>query len=206
MADMSTVSSTSMDIFRAVIEHGPLTLYSANAKTRMSIGTIHRHFKQLEKSGKIRVYDSENKGRKKIEYGPTIYGMVSFYKQDREFNEKIENYYLLWIENKEFQKELESEGFDVSINNLKKSKHIFRKYMDYFSAVEEQIEKIKNGDDVISRNLQIFFSSIILSSNPQYEKLWKELYVELPGMQKSLEDHMDTMIKSYGEFKKSFKK
>lgn len=132
--------------------------------------------------------------------------MVSFYKQDREFNEKIENYYLLWIENKEFQKELESEGFDVSINNLKKSKHIFRKYMDYFSAVEEQIEKIKNGDDVISRNLQIFFSSIILSSNPQYEKLWKELYVELPGMQKSLEDHMDTMIKSYGEFKKSFKK
>lgn len=58
MVDMSTVSSTSMDIFRAVIEHGPLTLYSANAKTRMSIGTIHRHFKQLEKSGKIRVYDS----------------------------------------------------------------------------------------------------------------------------------------------------
>lgn len=203
---MSTAASTSMDIFRAVIEHGPLTLYSANTKTRMPIGTIHRHFKQLEKLGKIRVYDSDNKGRKKIGYGPTIYGMVSFYKQDREFNEKIENYYLLWIENKEFRKELESEGFDVSINNLKKSKHIFRIYMDYFSAVEEQIEKIKNGDDVISRNLQIFFSSIILSSNPQYEKLWRELYVELPGMQKSLEDHMDTMIKSYREFKKSLKK
>lgn len=203
---MSTTTSTSMDIFRAIVEHGPLTLYSANSKTRMPIGTIHRHFKQLAKSGKIRVYDSDDRGRKKIQYGPTIYGMVIFYKQDKEFAEKIENYFLIWIENKEFQKELESEGFDTSINNLKKSKHVFRKYMDYFSAVEEQIEKIKNGEDVISREMQIFFSSMMLSSNPDYEKLWKELYEELPGMQRSLEDHMDIMIKSYKEFKKSLRK
>jgi len=203
MADISTAAHTSMDIFRAIMDYGPLTLYSANRKTRIPIGTIHRHFKQLSKSGKIRVYKSKDKGRKKIEYGPTMYGIVNFYKQDKEFAEKIENYYLIWIENEEFQKDLEGEGFDVSIENLKKSKHVFRKYMNYFSAVEEQIEKMKSGEDSVSRDMQIFFGSMMLSSNPQYQKLWTELYNKLPGMQKSLEEYMETMIKSYKEFKKN---
>jgi len=202
---MSTANHTSMDIFRAIMDHGPLTLYSANNKTRMPIGTIHRHFKQLNKSGKIRVYESDDKGRKKIEYGPTMYGIVSFYKQDKEFAEKIENYYLIWIENKEFQKELESEGFDISVENLKRSKQVFRKYMNYFSAVEEQIERIRSGEDSISRDMQIFFSSMMLSSDPKYQKLWTELYNALPGMQKSLEEYMDVMIKSYKEFKKNLR-
>jgi len=205
MADISTAAHTSMDIFRAIMDYGPLTLYSANSKTRIPIGTIHRHFKQLSKSGKIRVYKSKDKGRKKIEYGPTMYGIVSFYKHDKEFAEKIENYYLIWIENKEFQKDLEGEGFDVSIENLKKSKHVFRKYMNYFSAVEEQIEKMKSGEDSVSRDMQIFFGSMMLSSNPQYQKLWTELYNKLPGMQKSLEEYMETMIKSYKEFKKNLR-
>jgi len=206
MADISTAAHTSMDIFRAIMDHGPLTLYSANSKTRIPIGTIHRHFKQLNKSGKIRVYESKNKGRKKIEYGPTMYGIVSFYKQDREFAGKIENYYLIWIENKEFQRDLEAEGFDISVENLKKSKQVFRKYMNYFSAVEEQIEKIRSGKDSISRDMQVFFSSMMLSSNPRYQKLWTELYQELPGMQKNLEEYMNAMIKSYKEFKKSLKR
>ena len=205
MTDISTAAHTSMDIFRAIMDHGPLTLYSANRKTRIPIGTIHRHFKQLSKSGKIRVYKSKDKGRKKIEYGPTMYGIVSFYKQDKEFAEKIENYYLIWIGNKEFQKDLEGEGFDVSIENLKKSKYVFRKYMNYFSAVEEQIEKMKSGEDSVSRDMQIFFGSMMLSSNPQYQKLWIELYNKLPGMQKSLEEYMETMIKSYKEFKKNLR-
>jgi len=169
----------------------------------MSIGTIHRHFKQLSETGKIRVYESNKKGRKKIEYGPTIHGMITFYRQDKELAKKIENYYLLWIENKEFQKELELEGFDVSIDSLKKSKQVFRKYMNYFSAVEEQIEKIRKGEDIISHNIQIFLGTILLSSNPHYQKLWTELYNELPGMQSSLDDYMQNMIKSYKEFKKN---
>ena len=206
MADISTSTRTSMDIFRAIMDNGPLSLYSANSKTRIPTGTIHRHFKQLRSLGKIKIYESRRKGRKKFNYGPTIRGMLSFYRQDKEFAEKIENYFLIWIEHKEFQKELEVEGFDISINNLKKSKQVFRKYMDYFSAVETQIEKIREGEDLISHNLQIFIGSVILSSNPTYQKLWTDLYHELPGMQKSLDEYMDNMIKSYKEFKKNFKK
>lgn len=205
MADMSTAQKTAMDIFRGIMDHGPLTLYLANSKTKMPIGTIHRHFKQLEKAGKIRVYESRKKGRKKIEYGPTIYGIISFYRQDKEFAKKIQNYFLIWIENKEFQNELEREGFDVTFDNLKKSKQIFQKYMDYFSAIEEQIDMIKRGEDVVSRDTLIMISSGLLSTNPQYQKLWSELYSSLPGMRKSLDDYMENMIKSYKEFKKHLK-
>ena len=202
---MSMFTRTSADIFRAIMDYGPLTLYAANRKTRIPVGTIHRHFKHLGNTDVIRVYESEHKGRKKIEYGPTIYGMIHFYRHDKEFAKKIENYFLLWIENKVFRDELEAEGFDLSSENPKKTRHLFRKYMDYFSAVEEQIEKIRVGHDSISRDILIVLSSNILSSDPRYQKLWMDLYSELPGMQKSLDEYMEAMIKSYKEFKKRFK-
>ena len=203
MLDMSTTNQTSMDIFREILDGGsPVTLYSANAKTRIPIGTIHRHFKQLEKTEKIRIYESVHTGRRKIKYGPTVYGMIHFYRADKELAQKIENYFLLWIEHKEFQKELAAEGFDISPGNLKRSKGVFRKYMDYFSAVEDQIEKIRKGEDSISHDMQVFLGSMLLSSSSKYQKLWAELYNELPGMQKSLDEYMKTMIASYKEFKK----
>ena len=206
MANISTANQTTLDIFKAIMDHGPLTLYSANSKTGIPIGTIHRHFGQLNKSGKIRVYKSKSKGRKKIEYGPTIYGIIKTYKQDPEFAKKIENYFLIWIENKEFQKELESEGFDITFENLKKSKHVFRKFMEYFSAVEEQIEKIKRGENSTSRDIQVLYGSMMLSSNPHYQTLWADLYHQLPGIQKELDEYMESMIKSYKEFKKNSKR
>ena len=206
MADMSSTSSTSADIFRAIMDHGPLTLYSANQKTRIPIGTIHRHFKLLKDSGKIRVYKAKNKGRKRIEYGPTIYGILNGYRDDKGIAEKIENYFLIWIEHDEFQNELQGEGFDISPDKLKGSKTIFRKYMNYFSAVESQIEKIKSGQDQVSRDVLIILSSSILSSEPRYQKMWSELYSDLPGMQKSLDQYMENMIQSYKNFKKGFRK
>jgi hypothetical protein len=205
MSDISSLSRTSADIFRGIMDWGPLTLYSATAKTKIPIGTIHRHFRILEKAGKIRPYLQSKKGRKKIEYGPTIYGILDLYRKDKKFAEKIENYFLIWIENNEFQKELEKEGFDTSISNLKKSKQIFQKYMNYFAAVEEQIEAIKKGEDAISRETLIMLSSGILSANPQYQKLWMELYSNLPGMRKSLDEHMENITRAYREFKKNIK-
>jgi hypothetical protein len=203
MMDMSSAEKTSLDIFKSIMDWGPLSLYSANIKTRIPIGTIHRHIKLLEKIGKIKAYESKTTGRKKIQYGPTIYGMLSFYNQDKKFASSIQNYFLLWIENKEFQNELKKEGFDVT-GNLAKSKQIFQKYMDYFGAVERKMEKIKKGDSVISRDVLILISSGLLSSDPHYQKLWQELYQNLPGVRKDLDEYMTNMIKSYKEFKKQF--
>ncbi len=203
MMDMSTSEKTSLDIFRTILDLGPLSLYSANSKTKFPIGTIHRHIKQLQKKGMIKVYESKIKGRKKIQYGPTLYGLIYYYKQDKKIESLIQNYFLLWIEHKEFQKELEKEGFDVK-GDLKKSKTIFQKYMKYFSAVEDQLEKIKHGDSVISRDILILISSALLSSEPQYQKLWQELYQNLPGMRKSLDEYMKNMISSYKSFKRKY--
>ena len=200
---MSTSEKTSLDILKSIMDLGPLSLYSANAKTRIPIGTIHRHMRLLEKAGKIRVYETNSVGRRKIQYGPTIYGMISLYRHDKKFASMIQNYFLLWCENKEFQKELEKEGFEIN-KDLKNSKHIFKKYMSYFSAVENQIEKIKKQDDMISREILILISSGLLSSDPYYQKIWQELYQNLPGMRKSLDEYMKNMIKSYKEFKKQF--
>lgn len=203
MMDISTSEKTSLDILRGIIEWGPLTLYSANAKTKLSIGTLHRHIRKLEEEGKIRIYELKTKGRKKIEYGPTLYGMISLYRRDKKFAHSIQNHFLLWMENKEFQKELEKEGFDISIN-LSKLKFVFQEYMIYFSAVEDLIEKIKKGENTISRDVLILISSGLLSSDPHYKQLWEELYQNLPGMRKSLDEYMNNMIISYKEFKKTF--
>ena len=205
MVDMSKAFGTSMDIFKGLMDHGPLTLYSANTKTKIPTGTLHRHFKQMEKEGKIRAYQSRKKGRKKIEYGPTIYGILSFYRKDKRIADKIENYFLLWADHTEFQRELEKEGFDISLDK-KIAKNVFRKYMDYFSAVEEQIDMIRKGEDVVPREMLVVISSGILSQNTHYQKMWVELYRNLPGMRKSLDNYMKNMIKSYNDIKKSIPK
>ena len=202
---MSTSQRTSMDIFRSILDLGPLTLYKATSETKIPIGTIHRHIKQLEKEGKIRVYESNKKGRKKIQYGPTIYGLIIYYRLDQKIASSIGNYFLLWIKHREFQKELEKEGFDVT-GDLKKEKFVFEKFMKYFSAIEEQIEKIKKDDSKISRDILILISSGLLSQDPRYQKLWQDLYQNLPGMRKSLDEYIANMVKSHKEIKKLFTK
>ena len=204
MANISIAQRTSMDIFKAIMDYGPITLYSVNTKTRISIGTIHRHIKQLEKTKRIRVYEYQETGRRKIEYGPTIYGMIYAYGNDAEFAKKVENYFLIWIEHKEFRQDLAAEGFDASVDNLKRSKHVFKRYMDYFSAVERQIDEIKRGEGSLSHEMLVFFSSMMmLSSDVRYRRLWMELYNELPGMQRNLDQHMKSMMESYRQFKDS---
>ena len=200
---MSTSQGVSMDIFMKIMDLGPQTLYSTNANTGISIATIHRHIKQLEDLGKIRIYQSAQKGRKKIEYGPTLYGITSFYRQNKKLSSSIQNYFLLWIENKEFQKELENEGFEIS-GNLEKLKEVFQEYMEYFSAVEDQIERIRKGESTISRDVLILISSGLLSSDPYYQKLWENIYQNLPGMRKALDNYMTNMIKNYKNFQKKF--
>ena len=206
MSDISKAQQTSLDIFKAIMDNGsPLTLYSANSITRIPIGTIHRHFKMLEETARIRPYQTDSDGRKKKEYGPTLYGITMCYIADKGFAKKAENYFLIWIENDEFKKELAVAGFDTNQDILKKSKHVFKKYLDYFGAIEEQIERIKNGTDAVSHEIMTYIGTILLSSKPRYQKMWTDLYHDLPGMQKRFDDNMKNMTNSYDNFTKTSK-
>ena len=62
--DISTGNRTSLEIFRLIVEAGPQTLYSVSTQSQFPLGTVHRHFKEMEESEKIAFYDSKIKGRK----------------------------------------------------------------------------------------------------------------------------------------------
>lgn len=193
---MSNFDRTASDIFRLVLEQGPLTLYSANSSSKFPIGTIHRHFKEMENSGKIKIYEDEKKGRKKIPYGPTVYGFISFYRLDENLRGKLEDYFLKWVGQKEFLADLKREGFDTrSIKkNPNKTKKVFRKYVHYFAGVEEQLELLKEGSATIPREVSLFVGEALVAMKPEYLKIWQELYKNLPGIRKNVDAYMKNTI------------
>ncbi len=200
---MSKTRTTSVDIFRLIADKGPLTLYSANSESDMPIGTIHRHFKELKESGRIRVYKKGKGKRRKIPYGPTVYGFISQYSKDQKIADRIENYFLLWVEHQDFIEELLKEGFSPeTIRRPNSAKKLFRKYIHYCSAIEEKIEEIKSGKTTVPHEVLLFVSGLLLMQDSQYMNLWSELYSKIPGLRKTMDDYMENSIKSYNRFKK----
>ena len=194
--DISTKDQTAVDIFKYILDAGPVTLYATSTNTRFPLGTIHRHFKELEKASKIKIYYQNPKGRRKKMYGPTFYGIVYFARLDSKMLEKIENYFLLWIENKEFLDILKNEGFDIIKlqKNPKDCKQLFRKYVEYGIIVENQIDILKNDSKSISHDMLIFIGEILLTSNPKFTNHWRYLYKNLPGLQKAIDTNIQNLI------------
>lgn len=195
--DISNSVRTSLDIFRLVIDHGPLTLYSASTQSKFPLGTIHRHFSDMERSGRILVYESSG-GRKKKPYGPTVFGLVYYSRIDKRIRDRLENYFLLWIDHKGFLDDLEKNGFDVDVllQNPHKSKSLFLKYIEYCSLIEEQLDNIKNDWNSIPRDFAVFIGEVMLLTNkPSHFKTWQELYLKMPGLRKHADSHLSHMRK-----------
>lgn len=203
--DISGSKQTAMDIFRLILDEGPLTLYSASTKSRFPLGTIHRHFKEMEKSKKIKVYETDQSSRKKKPYGPTVFGIISFYDFDKQIRAKLENYFLLWTEHKEFLSDLKENGFDVDkiIANPKKSKELFRKYVEYGAAVEYHLALLQKDPSLLPREASVFVGEMLLvTMDPSYMKLWEELYTNLPGLRKEIDSYLGDMIQVQKRLKK----
>jgi len=196
MVDISAKTRTAADIFRHVLDAGPLTLYAASSDTRFPLGTIHRHFKEMESAGKIRVYHQNAGGRRKKMYGPTFYGMVYFARLDREVWKKIENYFLLWIGNLEFCRVLEQEGFDIGSvrKDRGRGKVLFRRYIEYGMEVENQIEVLKTDSSAVSRETLVLIGEILLNTDPKFRERWRYLYRNLPGLQRAVDENIESLI------------
>ena len=196
--DISSKNQTSSDIFMHIMDGGvPITLYSASASSKFPIGTIHRHFKEMESSGKIKVYHQSDSGRKKKMYGPTFYGLVYFARINPNIRARLENYFLLWIEHREFLDMLAGEGFETGQipENSKHNKTLFKKYVEYGIAVENQIEMLKSNSKSIPHEMFVFIGEILLSSDPRYVSEWKYLYRNLPGLQKAIDSNIQNMLR-----------
>lgn len=202
--DISTHDSTASQLFKLILDKGPLTLYAANTGSDIPIGTIHRHFKEMIDTEKIKVYDHGKSGRKKISYGPTLYGLIYFYRIDKDVEKKLESYFDLWSEKEQFLSELKDAGFDEKkiTSDSKTSKKIFRKYVHYYAGVEEQLINFAKNMNELPRDARMFLGEFLVATKSDYKKIWEELYLSLPGFRKNVKDFFEAMIKFYSELKK----
>lgn len=202
--DISSHDRTASELFKMVLDKGPLTLYTANIELEIPIGTIHRHFKEMTETEKIKIYDHGKSGRKKISYGPTLYGLIYFYRIDKDVEKKLEDYFDLWVDKEQFHSELKDAGFDEKkiISDPKTTKKIFRKYVHYYAGVEEQLINFAKNINELPRDVRMFLGEFLVVTKSDYKKLWEELYLSLPGFRKNVRDFFEEMIKFYSELKK----
>lgn len=200
--DISNHEKTQSSIFRTILENGPLTLYTANSKSSSPIGTIHRHFKQMNENKWIKIYTNiEDKSRRKIPYGPTLLGMIHFYRLDKTIQTKLERHFLKWIRFEDFFEELNEEGFDL--RDLKNSKELFKKYIHYFAGVEDQIDTLKEPQTV-PRELLLYIGEFLLVRKPEYMKIWEELYQKMPIIRKNVDEYIQSTTEFYNKLKSKF--
>ena len=202
--DISAHDKTALELFKIIITKGPLTLYSANARSNIPIGTIHRHFKEMIETEKIMVYEMSQAGRRKISYGPTLYGFIYFYRLDDEIKKNLDSYFGTWIKKEKFLDDLKKAGFDEKkiIADGKTSKKIFSKFVYFYAGVEDQLEYlVKNLKDV-SRDIRWFIGGFLLVRKREYMKTYDELVTTMPGLRKDISNFLESMIESYGRLKK----
>jgi hypothetical protein len=193
--DMSTHDKTQIGLFKTVLDEGPLTLYLANTKSSSPIGTIHRHFQEMSKSKLIKVYHiADDNKRGKIHYGPTLLGMIHFYRLDKGIQTRLDSHFLKWIGFSDFVSELEDEGFDVG--RIAKSKDLFRKYVHYFAGVEDQIDALRKPE-AIPRDMLLYVGEFLLVRKPEYMKIWEELYTKMPTVRKNVDGYMQSSMEFY---------
>lgn len=202
--DISTHDKTASELFKLIVEKGPITLYAANITSNIPIGTIHRYLKEMAGTEKIKIYDYGKSGRKKISYGPTLYGFIYFYRIDQEIEKKLENYYDVWTKKTQFISELMDAGFDEKqlVNDSTRSKKIFKKYINYYAGVEEQLANFAKNMNDLPRDARMFLGEFLVATKSEYKKMWAELYFSLPGFRKNVTDFFEEMIEFYKDLKK----
>ena len=205
--DISAHDKTALELFKIVINKGPLTLYSANSRSNMPIGTIHRHFKEMIETEKIMIYEISQAGRKKISYGPTVFGFIYFYRLDDEIKKNLDSYFDTWIKKEKFVEDLKKAGFDEKkiTSDAKESKKIFSKFIYFYAGIEDQLEYlVKNLKDV-PRDIRWFMGGFLLVHKREYMKAYNDLVRTMPGLRKDISNFLESMIESYGNLKKMTK-
>jgi len=202
--DISAHDKTALELYKIIINKGPLTLYSANSRSNMPIGTIHRHFKEMIETEKIMIYEISQAGRKKISYGPTVFGFIYFYRLDDEIKKNLDSYFDTWIKKEKFVEDLKKAGFDEKkiTSDAKESKKIFSKFIYFYAGIEDQLEYlVKNLKDV-PRDIRWFMGGFLLVHKREYMKAYNDLVRTMPGLRKDISNFLESMIESYGNLKK----
>lgn len=202
--DISSHDKTSLELFRIIADHGPITLYSANTISNLPIGTIHRHFKEMIETEKIMIYETSTSGRKKISYGPTVYGFIYFYRIDDKIQKNLELYFDVWVRKEKFVKDLEKSGFDREkiFSEKKIAKKTFVKFVYFYAGVEDQLYYLANNLNDVHRDVRWFIGGFLLVRKKEFMKIHEELVSEMPGLRGDISKFLEVMIESYRNLKK----
>lgn len=202
--DISAYDKTALELFKIIIDKGPITLYATNAASNIPIGTIHRHLKDMSNTEKIKVYEVAQSGRKKIAYGPTVYGFIFFYRLDKGIKKNLDFYFDIWIKKERFFSELKEAGFDYKklVLEPKMSKKIFRKYVEFYAGVEDELEHLTKNLSEVPRDIRWFTGGFLIVRNKEYMKIYEDLIKFMPGYRKNITDFLEGMIETYKRLKK----
>ncbi len=202
--DISRHDINALELFKVILDNGPTTLYAANTKSNMPIGTIHRHFMEMLKTEKIMVYDVAQSARKKISYGPTIYGFIYFYRLDDGLQKNLGSYFDRWSKSKHFVSDLKQAGFDERQldRDTKSSKKIFERFVQFYAGVEDQLDFLVKNINEVPRDLRWFLGGFLLVRKKEYMRLYEELVRSMPGYRKDVSGILEGIINSYTKLKR----
>lgn len=147
VSDISDFDIRSFEIFKDIIQNGPITAYSIKTEKKMAYATVHQHIKDMEKRNLIKIYDEQNhrSGQKKKLYGPTIDGIAGFCVVRPRFKNRLEFIFDKWKRFPKFIEELETLGFEINtIKNQEKAKEEFVRYMGFVINITNLAEKIQD--------------------------------------------------------------
>lgn len=190
VSDISVFDIASYEIFKDIIQNGPITAYSIKTEKNMAYATVHQHFKDMEKKKFIKIYEEQDhrSGQKKKFYGPTLNGIVGFCRVRPRFKSRLEFIYLKWKGHEKFVEELQTLGFDIKqIENDPKAKKYFIKYLEFMLRVTKVAETLNEISLEEKMEMVMMYYSI---KNPEEYFKFLEEFSYMPGIRKQAMDEM----------------
>lgn len=207
--EMSAYCLKANEIFKLILEDGnPKSSYDLIFKKGQPTGTVHRHIKRMLEDKEIVEYGNGKQKRGKKSYGPTFYGLISYYRIDKEFTKNIEKYFDLWKSNKDFHDALELLGFSEQKmskypNDCKK---MFRMWIEYFALCEAAYDKLAEDPYELPYESQQFLGAILLGNNKKANQYYQELYVFSEHFRNGVDAVMEQMTIHYNQIKSNHTK
>ncbi len=207
--EISAYDLKAAEIFRFILEDGePKTSYDLIFKKNLPTATVHRHLKRMMDNQEIIVYGGEKHLRGKKPYGPTFYGLISYYDVDKEYAKNIENYFELWMKNEVFRTALQELGFNETKmqNHLEECKKLFRTWIEFCAKCEATYDKLVENPYNLPYEEQQLIGGMLLGNDKKANQANQELYAFSKPYRKAIDAVIQQIITRHEEMKKNSKK
>jgi len=196
--DISASDITTAKLFKTLVSNGPSTVYSIANQEDIPQPTVHRIFKNLEKSGMIQVYEEDKAhGRRRIFYGPTVNGVLGMYllfDNIPKENLDLELIFDVWLKEEKFFNELVPLFSANKLQNAPvSSKKIFKKFLKSQAKALREFEKYidENGDIPFDYKVQMGATLLRGKNSEKFDRDSRELIAEMPGLAAILKNNQE---------------